>query len=121
MILQTAYGGETAVRSLFEPQTRHERGAGGMSQRTFWRWLLLNKGLPWIGIPLWQYVLLDWAAWLLAGLVVSAIVGAVAGHFPLAWFLGWAVAGILVRPVLARRRWRRIQVQVSPASVSIKD
>ena len=92
-----------------------------MSQRTFWRWLLLNKGLPWIGIPLWQYVLLDWAAWLFAGLAVSAIAAAVLGHFPLWWFIGWVGAGTLVRPVLAYRRWRRIQVQVPPASVSIQD
>lgn len=92
-----------------------------MRQRTFWRWLLLNKELPWINIPLWQYLLLDWAAWLLAGLVVSAIVAAVLGHFPLGWFIGWAGAGILVRPVLARRRWRRIQARVPAASVSTQN
>jgi hypothetical protein len=93
-----------------------------MSQRTFWRWLLLNKGLPWIGIPLWQYVLLDWAAWLIAGLVVSAIAAAVdMGRFPLWWFIGWLVAGTLVRPVLARRRWRRIQERVPSASVSTQN
>jgi hypothetical protein len=92
-----------------------------MSQRTFWRWLLLNKELPWIGIPLWQYVLLDWAVWLLAGLAVSAIAAAVLGHFPLWWFIGWVGAGTLVRPVLAYRRWRRIQERVPPASVSTQN
>ncbi len=93
-----------------------------MSQRTFWRWLLLNEGLPWTSRrPLWQYMLLDWAVWLLAGLVVSAVAAAVLGHFPLWWFIGWVGAGTLVRPVLARRRWRRIQAQVPPASVSTQN
>jgi hypothetical protein len=66
----------------------------------------------------WQYVLLDWAVWLLAGFAVSAIAAAVLGHFPLWWFIGWVGAGALVRPVLARRRWRRIRARVPPASVS---
>jgi hypothetical protein len=60
---------------------------GGMSRRTFRRWLLLNEELPWMSRrPLWQYVLLDWAIWLLTGLVVSAIIAAVVRHFPLWWW-----------------------------------
>jgi hypothetical protein len=93
-----------------------------MSRRTLWRWLLLNEDLPWMSRrPLWQYLLLDWAIWLLTGLVVSAIIAAVWRHFPLWWLIGWVVAGTLVRPVLARRRWRRTQAQVPPASVSTQN
>jgi hypothetical protein len=94
---------------------------GEMSRRTFWRWLLLNRELPWMGIPLWQYLLLDFAAWLLAGLAVCAIAAAVTRHFPLWWFIGWIGAGILVRPALARRRWRRIRAPVPPATVGIQN
>lgn len=89
-----------------------------MSRRTFWRWLLLNEELPWMSRrPLWQYMLLDWAIWLLAGLVSFAIAAAVLRHFPLWWLIVWVGTGALVRPALARRRWRRIQARVPPASV----
>ena len=93
-----------------------------MSQQAFRRWLLPNEELPWIRRrPFWQYALLDWAAWLLTGLVVSAVVTAILGHFPLSWFIGWAGAGTVVRPVLARRRWRRIQARLRSASASTQD
>jgi hypothetical protein len=68
--------------------------------------------------PLWQYLHLDWASWVLAGLIAFAIVAAVLRHLPsLSWLIGWVGAGILVRPALARRPWRRIHAQVPPASV----
>jgi len=68
--------------------------------------------------PLWQYVLFDWAIWVLAGLIAFAIGAAVLRQVPsLAWLIGWVGAGTLVRPAVARRRWRRLHAQMPPASI----
>ena len=95
-----------------------ERGVSGMSQRLVWRWLLLNEEWPWMSRrPLWQYLLLDWAIWVLAGLIAFAAAAAILPHSPsLSWLIGWVGAGTLVRHVLARRRWRRMHAHVPPAS-----
>jgi len=96
----------------------HDGEVSGMSRRPGWRWLLFGQEWPWVSRrPLWQYVLLDWAIWVLAGLAVFAIGAAVLRHVPSPWWLiGWAGAGTLARPALARRRWRRLHAQVPPAS-----
>jgi hypothetical protein len=94
-----------------------------MSRRPIWRGLLLGEEWPWMSQrPLWQYLLLDWAIWVLAGLIAFAIVAAVLRHVPsLSWLIGWVGAGTLVRPALARRRWRRMHAQVSPAGVGTQN
>jgi hypothetical protein len=72
--------------------------------------------------PLWQYLLVDWATWVLAGLIAFAIGAAVLRHVPsLAWLIGWVGAGTLVRPALARRRWQRLHAQGPPASTGIQN
>jgi hypothetical protein len=56
-----------------------------MSRRQFWRWLLLgDEDWPWVSrLNLWQYLLVDWAIAVLAGLVAFAIAAAILRHFPL--------------------------------------
>ena len=71
---------------------------------------------------LWQFLLLDWAIWVLAGLIAFAIVAAVLRHSPsLSWLIGWVGAGTVIRPAFARRRWRRIHAQGPPASVGTQN
>jgi hypothetical protein len=95
-----------------------------MSRRQFWRWLLLgDEDWPWVSrLTLWQYLLVDWAIAVLAGLVAFAIAAAILRHFPpLGWLIAWIGTVSLVRPALARRRWRRIQAQVPPARTSTQN
>lgn len=94
-----------------------------MSRRMFWRWLLLGVDeWPWMsGRPLWQYLLLDWAIWVLAGLAAFAIATGILGHFDVWWLIVWIATGTLARPPLARRRWRRIQARVSPESADTQN
>jgi hypothetical protein len=71
---------------------------------------------------LWQYLLLDWAMWVLAGLIAFAAAAAALRDSPsLSWLIGWVGAGTLVRPTLARRRWRRMHTQVPPAGVGTQN
>lgn len=67
-------------------------------------------------LPLWQYLLVDWAITVLAGLAAFAIAAAIQRHFPPAgWLIAWIGTVTVVRPALARRRWRRIRAHVPPA------
>jgi hypothetical protein len=108
---------------LVEPADHARQRVSGMSRRPVWRWLLLGEEWPWMSRrPLWEYLLLDWAIWVLAGLIAFAIAAAVLRHSPsLWWLIGWVGAGILVRPALARRRWRRMRAQVPPASTGTQN
>jgi len=116
---------ERGMNSLVSSSRRnmYDRGVSGMSRRSAWRWLLLGEEWPWISRgPLWQYLLLDWAIWVLAGFIAFAIGAAVLRHVPSFWWLiGWVGAGTLVRPALARRRWRRMHAQVLPPSVGTQN
>jgi hypothetical protein len=71
--------------------------------------------------PLWQYLLLDWAIWVLAGLIAFAAAAALRDSSSLSWLIGWVGAGTLVRPALARRRRRRMHARVPPASVGTQN
>jgi hypothetical protein len=90
----------------------------GMSQRPFWRWLLLDKEWTWMSRrPLWQYLLLHWARAVLGGLIGLAIVAALLRSFTPFSFLMWYIVGAtLATFFISRRRWRRSQAQVHPAS-----
>jgi hypothetical protein len=120
---QTAFGGRDEWFGLVEPADHARKGVSGMNRGPVWRWLLLNEEWPWMNRrPLWQYLLLDWAIWVLAGLIAFAIAIAALRHVPsFSWLIGWVGAGTLVRPVLARRRWRRMHAQVPPASVGTQN
>ena len=120
---QTAFGGRDEWSGLAEPAGHVREGVSGMSRRSVWRWLLLNEDGPWMSRrPLWQYLLLDWAIWVLAGLIAFAIAAAALRHSPsFLWLIGWVGAGALVRPALARRRWRRMHAPVPPASVGTQN
>src|SRR5215470_15773028 len=98
----------------------HKRRVRGMSRRLVWRWLLFDEELSWMSRrPLWQYLLLDCAIFVFAGLIAAAIAAAILGQFPsFGWFIAWIGTATLVRPALARRRWRRIHAQAPPASVT---
>ena len=74
-----------------------------MSGRQSWRWLLLSdEDWPWVSrLPLWQYLLVDWAITVLAGLVAFAIAAAILRHFPAAgWLIAWIGTVTVVRPAL---------------------
>jgi hypothetical protein len=90
-----------------------------MNRQRFRRWLLLD-GTEWTWMgrrPLWQYLVLDWARAVIAGLIGFAIAAALLRHLPPPGSLiGFIGATILGRPFFARRHWQRIQAQVPPAS-----
>ena len=65
-----------------------------MSQRPFWRWLLLDKEWAWISRrPLRQYLLFHWARAVLGGLAALAVVAALLRSFSPFSFLVWYIAG----------------------------
>jgi hypothetical protein len=89
-----------------------------MSQRPFWRWLLLDKEWAWMSRrPLWQYLLLHWARAVLGGLTALAVVAPLLRSFSPFSFVVWYIVGATVGTVfISPRRWRRGQAQVHPAS-----
>ena len=88
-----------------------------MSQRPFWRWLLLDK--EWASMsrrPLWQYLLFHWARAVLGGLIALAVVAALLRSFsPVSFIVCYIVGATLGTVFISPRRWRRGQAQVHPA------
>ena len=75
-----------------------------MSQRPFWRWLLLDKEWAWISRrPLWQYLLLHWARAVLGGLTALAVVAPLLHSFSPFSFVVWYIVGATLGTVFVFR------------------
>ena len=67
--------------------------------------------------PLWQYLLFHWARAVLGGLIGLVIVAALLRSFTPFSFVVWYIVGATLGTVfISRRRWRRGQAHVHPAS-----
>jgi hypothetical protein len=107
-------------RPLYSRPVRHDlmKEWVGMSQRPFWRWLLLDKEWAWMSRrPLWQYLLFHWARAVLGGLTALAVVAPLLRSFSPFSFVVWYIVGATLGTVfISPRRWRRGQAQMHPAS-----
>ena len=92
----------------------------GMSQRPFWRWLLLDKEWAWMSRrPLWQYLLLHWARAVLGGLTVLAVVAPLLRSFsPVSFVVCYIVGATLGTVFISPRRWRRARRKCIPQAVT---